>query len=108
MNSHVNMSEPIPCSDFISRSDETLAFIGNKEAINGLKFHVSLGFKQQHTSSSGFLCALYALEISLRPIYQRMRKTLLNFQRIRRIWKSSDYYQIVEARLADFFSLESE
>jgi len=69
------MSEPVPCSDFISRSDETLVLIGNEEAIDDLKFHVCLGFKQQHTSSGGFLYTLYALEISLRPTYQKMRKT---------------------------------
>ena len=45
MNNPVNMSEPIPCSDFISRSDGTLAFIGNEEAIDDLKFHVGLSFK---------------------------------------------------------------
>jgi hypothetical protein len=45
MNNLVNMSEPIPSSDFISHSDETLAFIGNEEAIDDLKSHVGLGFK---------------------------------------------------------------
>jgi len=48
------MSEPVPCSDFTSRSDETLALIGNEEAIGDLKFHLGFSFKQQHTSSSGF------------------------------------------------------
>jgi hypothetical protein len=79
MNNPVNMSDPVPCSDFISRSDETLALIGNEGAINDRKSHVSLDFKQQHTPPSGSLRALYALEISLNPIYQRMRKTPPNF-----------------------------
>ena len=69
------MSELVLCSDFISRFNKTHALIGNKEAIRNFKFHLGLSFKQQHTPSSGFLCTLYALEISLKPIYQTMKKT---------------------------------
>ena len=102
------MSKPVPCSDFISRFDKTLALIGNEEGIDDLKSHVSLDFKQQHTPPSGSLRALYAIEINLKPICQMVRKTPPNSQRIRRIWESGNYCQIVEARLADFFPLRSE
>jgi hypothetical protein len=75
--------------DFPSES----RFVGRKDHLERLSSALVQGYRYCETSSDNLLCALYALEISLRPIYQLHNKEPPTFKRLRTIHGSRAYHQ---------------
>jgi len=56
--------------DFINKSDGSIILRGRQDAVDNLMAYVNQGYSRQPTSSGSYLCALYALEISLQVAVQ--------------------------------------
>jgi len=56
--------------DFINKSDGSIILRGRQDAVDNLMSYVNQGYNRQPTSSGSYLCALYALEISLQEAVQ--------------------------------------
>jgi hypothetical protein len=76
---------------------------GNPEAVQDLLHFVGDHLNRQFTGSEGQLCALYALEISLRSMYPEQSPT---FQVLHTIWQSEEFYYEAQ-RQADIISDDS-
>ncbi|KAF2245440.1 hypothetical protein BU26DRAFT_578202 [Trematosphaeria pertusa] len=82
--------------DFIesSRKKYMHSISGQRECLEWLGAHLTAGYQGQPTSSRDLLCALYALEISLRPLYQLYNREAPNFDRLCAIHRSGEFRKI--------------
>ncbi|PSN70836.1 hypothetical protein BS50DRAFT_630903 [Corynespora cassiicola Philippines] len=73
-----------------------------------LNHYIAAGFKEQHTNSYDHMCALYALEHSLRPIYQLYNRTPPTFPQLKGIYKSYEYYELVRLSICQLMGVAPE
>lgn len=91
-------------SDFVDQINQSVYLRGTEEAAKFLLNHVLSGYKKVAAPSKSFLCALYALEISIRPIYQLYDKDPPSFDRLYHgIYRGSIYQELALQHFYDFY-----
>ncbi|KAF2870894.1 hypothetical protein BDV95DRAFT_70784 [Massariosphaeria phaeospora] len=99
-----NKREGIRTWDFIERSDRPLIICGPIEYLVFLASHLALGYRQQPTSAADYLCGLYALEISLKPVYNHHGLTPPDFNRLLHILQSREFRELAGEAFQEFWA----
>ncbi|KAE9976479.1 hypothetical protein EG328_002595 [Venturia inaequalis] len=90
------------CRDFIEMGP-SIYLEGDPVAIGNLLHFVGDNLNRQFTSSTGQLCALYALETSLRSMFPQQSPT---FDDLQAIWASQEYSDLA-TRQTEIIGIES-
>jgi hypothetical protein len=88
--------------DFIHQTAGTIRLQGPAKMLRWAGNYVLHGYEQVDTSATNFLCALYALEISLAPIYEAYNKQPPDFRRMHGIYTGPVYAKLA---LPKFYEL---
>src|SRR6186713_1971269 len=90
----------------IDGNEDQATFKGPKNYLEWWKAHLDAGYRRQHTNGTDWKCALYALEIALKPIYQLYGKTPPSFRVLQEIHRSSDYDNLASVYLQELYPIE--
>ena len=90
----------------IDGNEDQATFKGPKNYLEWWKAHFDAGYRRQHTNSTGWKCALHALEIALKPIYQLYGKTPPSFRALQEVHRSSDYDNLASVYLQELYPIE--
>jgi hypothetical protein len=88
--------------DFVEKTPQEVELHGLENPLHWLSNYILRGYDEQATASGDLECALFALEISLAPIYSQYGMTAPNFARLRDILGASTYQEKALTRLYEW------